>query len=758
MEGTFKALYEHSVDAILLTSPDGTILAVNPAAEELFGMSEQEIIKGGREAVVDITDPRLAIFIEERKLKGHAQDELTLIRKGGKKFPAEVSSNIFRNENGETRTSMIVRDITERKATEQQIKQLNQQLEELLSTKTILSDTILDSSLEAVVAMDKDMRYIVFNNAAEIISGLKREEVLGKKFLEVYPHYKGMPIESYYQDALSGKAFKIGSVAYTIPQTGRSGYFDASYAPIRDKDGKINGIVATFQEATERVESELKLRQSENRLRLLADHATDVVYLTDSNGKYTYASPSVKRVTGFEPDEIIGHNALEHVHPEDIDRLLNFKEEQKKSKVVRPIVYRRRLKNGDYHWMESTSQSIVDTQTGQVIEIQSTVRDINDRVLLEEELKENEKKFRLLAEQSTDIVYRTDRKGIIIYASPSLEKITGFKPDEVVGHSFFEYIHPEDVQNVWIIREKLIEQDKVFALTYRRITKNGKYLWMESSSRGIRDKETGEVTEFQTSVRDVTERTELEIALKDKNELLQQTNGELEQFIFALSHDLTEPLRSVNVFSKMLIETCADGSKAEKYAERVSEGVEHMRKMLEDLRSYQSVVQGMGNLEDASIAGILAHVEKQLKRDLESTRVQISIGPMPRLYCNKAQLGALFYNLIDNAIKFRRNDIDPQIEIRSEKIENQWQFAVKDNGIGIKQEYENKVFTIFERLHPGDKYSGTGMGLSIARKIVENHGGRIWFRSAEGIGTTFYFTLPEGVKKMDERKEPDRQA
>jgi signal transduction histidine kinase len=169
--------------------------------------------------------------------------------------------------------------------------------------------------------------------------------------------------------------------------------------------------------------------------------------------------------------------------------------------------------------------------------------------------------------------------------------------------------------------------------------------------------------------------------------------------------------------------------------------------MLEDLRSYQSVVQSTGNFEKVSIAAILADVEQQLRPDIERAHAHISIDPMPILYGNKSQLRMLFYNLIDNALKFRKEDIIPQIEIKSEQNGNQCQFAVTDNGIGIKQEYESKIFTIFERLHTGDKYAGTGMGLSIARKIVENHGGHIWFRSAEGFGTTFYFTIPFQLKK-----------
>lgn len=364
MEGTFKALYEHSMDAILLTSPDGGILAANPAAEETFGMSEEEIIKAGRQGLVDIADPRLSKLLEERERTGHIKGELTMIRRNGQKFPVEISSNVFKNEKDEIRTSMMIRDISERKAAEEQVKQLNQRLEGLLSIKTILANTILDSSLEAIVALDNNMRYIVYNKAAENISGLKRENVLGEKFQEVHPYYKGTPIESYYRDALGGKVFRMDSVAYMVPHTGREGYFDASYAPMRDERGAIVGMVGTFQESTERVKAEMNLKQSERKYRLLAERATDVIYLTSPDGRYTYASPSLKKVTGYETAEIIGHHFLEYIHPEDIDKVLTYLEEQKTSPKVAPTVYRRLRKDGNYRWMESVSQNIRNPKNG----------------------------------------------------------------------------------------------------------------------------------------------------------------------------------------------------------------------------------------------------------------------------------------------------------------------------------------------------------------------------------------------------------
>lgn len=239
------------------------------------------------------------------------------------------------------------------------------------------------------------------------------------------------------------------------------------------------------------------------------------------------------------------------------------------------------------------------------------------------------------------------------------------------------------------------------------------------------------------------ERKRVETALAEQARSLTRTNAELQQLAYVATHDLREPLRKVRTYAELL-ERRYQGKldqKADKYIHYVMTGAMQMHLLITDLLAYLGVGEKALRLQTIDLNQILKKVLADLELLVVENSAVITHDILPMVQADPSQMVALFRNLISNAIKFRRDD-PPEIKIQAERHPDEWLFMVSDNGIGIEAEYTERIFVIFQRLHTKEQYSGTGIGLAICKKVVENHNGRIWFHSTPGQGTTFYFTLP----------------
>jgi len=229
-----------------------------------------------------------------------------------------------------------------------------------------------------------------------------------------------------------------------------------------------------------------------------------------------------------------------------------------------------------------------------------------------------------------------------------------------------------------------------------------------------------------------------------KNTLVQlgRSNKELEQFAYVASHDLQEPLRMVSSFVQLLGDRYRDqlDDKARKYIHYAVDGAARMQILIQELLAFSRVSTRGLDFEKVDTDKLLVQAEDNLKVAIEEAAARISHDPLPIVLGDKSQLVQVFQNLLANAIKFCQG-APPEIKITAEKQGDMWMFAVQDNGIGIDRQYAEKIFVIFQRLHTREEYAGTGIGLALCKRIVERHGGAIWFESEVGKGTTFYFTL-----------------
>ena len=232
-------------------------------------------------------------------------------------------------------------------------------------------------------------------------------------------------------------------------------------------------------------------------------------------------------------------------------------------------------------------------------------------------------------------------------------------------------------------------------------------------------------------------------ALNDALQMLSYKNGELEQFSYITSHDLQEPLRMVSGFLTKLknkYENQLD-EKAQQYIYFAVDGAHRMKRIIFDLLEYSRVGKIDEGVEIVDLNKLFENVKMLFSKKIQETNAEITTAFLPVINTHETLIAQVFQNLISNALKYTRSNESPQIFILAEDINSHWQFSFKDNGIGINQEYFEKIFIIFQRLHHKNEYSGTGLGLAISKKIIEYLGGKIWVESIPEKGSTFYFTV-----------------
>jgi light-regulated signal transduction histidine kinase (bacteriophytochrome) len=231
--------------------------------------------------------------------------------------------------------------------------------------------------------------------------------------------------------------------------------------------------------------------------------------------------------------------------------------------------------------------------------------------------------------------------------------------------------------------------------------------------------------------------------LEIKNKELEIKNRELEQFAYVASHDLQEPLRTTSSFAELLQRQYAEklDEKAIKYLTFITQSSDRMKVLIKDLLDYSRIGR-QKQVQEVDCNRVLAHVLEDLNKSITDEDAIIEAGQMPLVSGYASEIQQVFQNLVINAIKFRKKDTIPEVMISARPLKGYWEFAIKDNGIGMDEKHSERIFIIFQRLHNRGEYKGSGIGLAHCKKIVELHGGRIWVKSAPGQGCTFYFTLP----------------
>jgi PAS domain S-box-containing protein len=335
-----------------------------------------------------------------------------------------------------------------------------------------------------------------------------------------------------------------------------------------------------------------------------------------------------------------------------------------------------------------------------------------------------------------------DDAAVVRYANAAISTLLGWDPKEVVGEPLARLFPAEDGPRLTalLVPRPPHEPPTVAELPGRR--KDGSSLLLQLVVQSARWE--GRLV-WGLLLQDLEEREKLVAALVARGAELARSNRELEQFTYIASHDLQEPLRMVGSYTQLLQRRYADrlDSDAKEFLAYAQEGATRMRDLIDDLLAYSRVGSRPGAFQPIDLATLLARVLSNLRGAIEQSGGTVTLGTLPHLDGDPTQLAQVFQNLIGNALKFH-GPAPPHVTVSAERDGANWRFAVKDDGIGIPPEYQDRIFVIFQRLHSREEYPGTGIGLAIVRKVIERHGGRIWVESSgtPGEGTTFFFTLP----------------
>lgn len=307
--------------------------------------------------------------------------------------------------------------------------------------------------------------------------------------------------------------------------------------------------------------------------------------------------------------------------------------------------------------------------------------------------------------------------------------------------NYLKCIHPDDRENVNAIVQKSYQDYQPFDIFHRIISPNGgEYILHGRGEVFLNDE--GKIIRMIGTAQDVTERKMAEKKLNQYTIELERKNKEIEQFAYAASHDLQEPLRSISNFSKLLAKKLEQNPSQEinEYMSLISGGANRMSKLIFDLLEYSRIGKDMA-MRVTDCDKLVREILIDLTAIIKESGAEIHIEKLPMINCYN--LKSVFQNLIINAIKFKKAGIPPVITISASDTGKEFLFAIEDNGIGIEKEYYSRIFIIFQRLHTRFEYAGTGIGLSLCKKIIELHGGEIGVESEFGKGSTFYFTIPK---------------
>ncbi|GAB6054588.1 hypothetical protein JCM17960_34080 [Magnetospira thiophila] len=333
--------------------------------------------------------------------------------------------------------------------------------------------------------------------------------------------------------------------------------------------------------------------------------------------------------------------------------------------------------------------------------------------------------------------------GVLQYMNPAgLAMIESDELSKVLGKSVYPIIDREHRKAFTDLTERVLNGE-TGNLDFRIVGLKGTPRWLSTHAVPLLDA-NGRVEALLGLTRDITQQKETQARIEEVLAELKRSNEELEQFAYVSSHDLREPLRMITSYLQLLQRSHGQNldQEAHEYIAFAVDGARRMEQLILDLLSYSRINSQKSAAQPIDCQLIIERVRENLRASISEKSATLQVGPLPTVVGDGAQFLSLFQNLIGNALKYAAPDRPPEITITAEPQGDEWLFRIDDNGIGIEPTYYQRIFVIFQRLHNREQFEGTGIGLTICKKIVENHGSRIWVESEPGVGSRFFFTLP----------------
>jgi PAS domain S-box-containing protein len=743
--GELDILFEN-IDSVLFSVDmvSYQLTQMTSACERIYGYTSAEFFVDGRlwQSVVH-PDDRHLIQLQINTLNEGRQvhSQWRVIHKDKSIRWLEHKITPTMDENGRLiRMDGVTHDISERKYAESE-------LEKSFS----LLEATLESTTDGLLVVDLNGNMVRFNNKllelwripGPVLKNLNREEAMNLVLDQLLN-----PDE--FINKINELTLKESEVSFDILLFRDGRIFERNSQPHLIA-GKCVGRVWGFRDITERKRAEDRMRKSEETRRLIMQAAMDAIICIDRSGNIIFWNPQAENIFGWEEDEVMHKELSGFIIPERFRKMHQkgfnlYKDTGHGNLMNLPPELTGLRKNGDEFPIELRISAIQHAD-GEFF--CAFIRDITERKKAENEIRVSNERYNLASKATSDIIWDWDLlTGEVIRSEENMIRLLGY-PKEISQHHAFDWmalVHADDIERITIMFDAfLLDPDKYYLDDeYRFMKADGTYAYLYDKGYIIRDS-TGKAIRIIGSTQDISRLKENELQLKKRAEELALSNLELEQFAFVTSHDLQEPLRMITSFLSQLEKKYDHvlDEKGKKYIHFAVDGAKRMRQIILDLLEYSRVGRNDTNAEELDMNELLKEIKLLLQKKIMEKNATITIDKLPCLNSYRAPIRQVFQNLISNALKYSKRDINPTINISVQGDELHWLFSVTDNGIGIEEEYFEKVFVLFQRLHDKNEYSGTGMGLAVSKKIVENLGGKIWVESQEGKGSTFYFTIPK---------------
>ncbi|MBW2645301.1 MAG: PAS domain S-box protein [Deltaproteobacteria bacterium] len=710
----------------VISANRATVKATGKLQEELVGMKCYEFMHG--------TDkPPEGCPMAKMLTTGHFETADMEVETLGRIFFVTCTP-VFGDEGNLQKVIHIATDITEQKQAEEKLQQ---------------KDYIIESASSAIATSDLDGKMTYANPVFLKMWGFDSpDEFLGKPFPDYW-----MVADKH--DEIIDALHKEGKWTNEIQARRKDGsIFDVQVcaALVRDSEGTAVSLMSSSVDIPDRKRAEEALRESEERYRLLVENIPSVTWITSEHGKTTFISPNVEKIYGYSQEEIYESGDtlwFGRIHPDDMGFVEDSFEMMFTKKQEFNVEYRIQRKDGEWIWVHDMAMMAFEKDN--IRYAYGVFSDITERKRSEVALRESEETARALLNAPDDIMVLLDAGGIILDVNETMARRFKMSRNELVGTNIFDLFPPDVAERRKGYAEDCIQTGKPVRFDDQR--RGG---WFDNIVYPIFDAQ-GTVSKVAVLAMDITDRKRaeeelrkhrehLEELVEERTKALKESIAELEAFSYSVSHDLRAPLRAMQGFAQALMEDYAEKLNAvgKDYGHRIVDAAQRMETLIEDLLTYSRLSRAEIRLAPVSLESIIEEVLAQLQGEIEDKQAQITIDkPFPQAGGHRSTLAQVVTNLVDNATKFVSPDVHPQIRIWAEERGKYIRLSVKDNGIGIAAEHQERIFRVFERLHGIETYAGTGIGLAIVRKGITRMGGKCGVESTPGKGSTFWVELPK---------------
>jgi PAS domain S-box-containing protein len=737
-EAEYRVLFDRVPSGLYRSTPDGQLLAINQALVDLLGYaSVQELMDVNIASMFYQSVEERRQWVEKLLHIGEFRNvEIQVLRKDGSLLDLLENSRVVRNESGQVLFfEGSLTDITDRKRAEEALRERDIQFNKLSAhvpgmiyqfmmkpDGTYCVPFTTEAIRDIFGCSPQDVRSD-FSPIAKVILPEDLEKVVGS--IQYSAEYM-TSWQCEYRVQIPGQPIR---------------WMFGLSTPEKLADGSV--IWHGFNtDITERKQVEEALRESESRYRELFEAESDAIVLIDNaTGNILEANSAMTTLYGYTRDELLTKKNTDlSAEPEDTQRVTHGTPIISEQVVTIPLRFHRK-KDGTVFPVEITGRFFI--REGRPVHI-AAIRDITDRKRAEEALRESEEKYRLLIENSHDILYTLTADGVFIFVSPAWTTLLGHPVAQVAGQPFQQFIHPDDIRGCMVFLHSVIETgQRQTGIEYRVQHADGSWRWHTSSAVPLRD-ETGTTTGFEGTARDITDRKQLE-------ERIRQVRNDL---LFAVSHDLKSPLQTLRQTQEMLNELTPDEGLArfQEYSEIWQRNLQRLERMINNLVDSQRSEEDRFPLLLAPCdpKELVKRVAEDLTGYALSSQVtfDLNLQSMPQISCDEEALGRVVENLLTNAIKFSQKG--GHVEVRLKLEGDTLLLEVEDHGLGIPAQEQDRLFRPFQRGHSAHQKGipGTGLGLYVSRRIVEEHGGTLTLTSEEGKGTVVTVRLPWG-KTLD---------